>query len=234
VCKKTRNAANNPRVQVVDTLSDLLSGKETPIKYEDPGNPIVTVQIYGQTFPNALVDLGVAINILTTTTCQKLGITSVEPTSTSLELADRSVVRPEGTLHDVMVSVDSWEYPTNFLIINPKTRLDGHPLILGRPWLAIADAYIGCRQGNMTITRGPIIKNLALYPPAQPSVTMIKTNRHHVSYLTDNIRSPLTIQEALDFKDQTEDDAINNFISQTECRSRTQCHMIETTFDNKL
>ena len=113
--------ANNPIVQVVGTLSNLLSGKETPIKYEDPGNPIVTVQIYGQTFPNSLVDLGAAINILTTTTCQKLGITSIEPTSTLLELADQSMVRLEGTLHDVMVSVDSWEYPTDFLIINPKT-----------------------------------------------------------------------------------------------------------------
>eukprot|EP00253_Pinus_taeda_P019997 PITA_19997 len=133
-----------------------------------------------------------------------------------------------------MVSVDSWEYPTNFLIINPKIRLDGHPLILGRPWLATADAYIGCRQGNMTITRGPDIKNLVLYPLAQPSLTMIKTNQHPVSYLTNNIRSPLTVQKALDFKDQTEDDAINNFISQTESRSHTQCFMIETAFDSEL
>ena len=113
------------------------------------------------------------------------------------------MVRPEGTIHDVMVFLDSWEYPTDFLIINPKIRLDGHPLILGRPWLATADAYIGCRQGNMTIMRGANIKNLALYPPTQPSVTIIKTNKHPISYLTDNIRSPLTIQEALDFKDQT-------------------------------
>ena len=79
----------------------------------------------------------------------------------------------------------------------------------------------------MTITRGANIKNLALYPLAQPSVTMIKTNKHPVTYLTDNIRYPLTIQEALDFKDQTEDDAINNFISQSQSGSCTQCHMIE-------
>ena len=96
--KPRRTITNNPKVQVVGTLSDLLSGKETLVKYKDPGNPIVTVQIYGQTFSNALVDLGAAINILTTSTCQKLGITSVEPTSTLLELADRSVVRPMGTL----------------------------------------------------------------------------------------------------------------------------------------
>ena len=86
----------------------------------------------------------------------------------------------------------------------------------------------------MTITRGANIKNLALYTPAQPSVTILKTNKHPVSYLTENIRSPLTIEEALDFKDQIEDDAINNFISQVEPRSHIQCHMIEVAFDNEL
>lgn len=94
--KPRRKITNNPKVQVFGTLSDLLLGKETPVKYEDPGNPIVIVQINGQTFSNALVDLGATINILTTAICQKLGITSIEPTSTLLELADRSVVRPEG------------------------------------------------------------------------------------------------------------------------------------------
>jgi len=173
VRKPRRRITNNPTVQVVGTLSDLLSGRETLVKYEDPGNPIVTVQINGQTFSNALVDLGAAINILITTTCQTLGITSAEPTSTLLELADRSVVRPEATLHDVSISVDSLKYLADFLIINPKNRIDGHPLILGKPWLASTDAYIGCRQGSMTITRGSNIKNLALYPPTQSSVTII-------------------------------------------------------------
>ena len=83
-----------------------------------------------------------------------------------LELVDRSMVKPVGTLQYIEILVDSWEYPTDFLIINPKTQLDGHPLILGRPWITTANAYIGCRQGNMTITRGTNIKNLALYPLA--------------------------------------------------------------------
>lgn len=43
--KPRRKITNNRKVQVVGTLSDLLSGKETLVKYEDPGNPIVTVQI---------------------------------------------------------------------------------------------------------------------------------------------------------------------------------------------
>jgi len=81
--------------------------KRSTCKYEDPGNPIVTVQINSYSFPNVLVDLRATINILTTTTCQRLGITSLDPTTTLLELADCSVVKPKGTLQDVMVSVDS-------------------------------------------------------------------------------------------------------------------------------
>ena len=127
LCAKNsvRKKKITPTIHVVGTLSDLLLGKETHVKYKDLGNPIVTVQINGRSFPNALVDLGVTINILTTKTCEVLGITTLEPTTTLLELADCSVIRPEGTLQDVMVSVDSWEYPEDFFIINPRNRLDG-------------------------------------------------------------------------------------------------------------
>ena len=85
----------------------------------------------------------------------------------------------------------------------------------------------------MTINRGSYVKNLALYPPTQPSITIIKTKKKPVSYLIENIRSPLTIEDALDFKDQTEDDIINSFINQPKTRSHLQCHMIKTTFDNE-
>ena len=90
--KKTMAA---PTVHVVGTLSDLLLGRESPVKYEDPGKPIVTMQISGHSFPNTLVDLGAAINILTTGACEKLGILALEPMATLLELADRSVIKLE-------------------------------------------------------------------------------------------------------------------------------------------
>jgi len=74
-----------PTLHVVGALSDLLLGKETPVKYKDLGNPIFTVQINGRSFPNALVDLGAAINILTTETCEVLGVIALEPTTTLLD-----------------------------------------------------------------------------------------------------------------------------------------------------
>lgn len=89
---------------------------------------------------------------------------------TVLQLADQSIVTPEGIVEDEMVSIDSWEYPANFLLLQPKTKFNGYPLILGRPWLAIFDAYISCRDGNMTIKNGHLSNQLVMYPLAQPSL----------------------------------------------------------------
>jgi hypothetical protein len=75
-----------------------------------------------------------------------------------LQLVYRSVVRLVSTLHDIEILIESWKYLADFLIINPRSGLKGNPLILGIPWIATADAYIGCLKGNMTITRGGFTK----------------------------------------------------------------------------
>ena len=108
-------------------------GKPLLAKYDDPGNPTVIVQIGLTQIPNVLVDLGVAINVMTIETVRKLGLTNLRPTPTVLELADRSTIKPEGILDDLVISVDSWEYPADFLVLQPKSQLGGHLLILGRP-----------------------------------------------------------------------------------------------------
>eukprot|EP00253_Pinus_taeda_P014676 PITA_14676 len=112
-------------------------------KYLDPGSLVVDVHINGTIIPHTLIDLGAAINVMTRDTMLKLNLqSSLRKTSTVLQLADRSTVTPEGIVEDALVSVDSWEYPADFLVLQPKAKLTGYPLILGRPWLATVDAYI--------------------------------------------------------------------------------------------
>lgn len=84
-----------------------------------------------------------------------------------LELADRSRVKPKGVLDDEVVILDSWEYPVDFFIIHPKYTLGGNPVVLGRPWLATVDAFIGCRSGDMFLSRGNLVKQVSLYPPSK-------------------------------------------------------------------
>ena len=87
-----------------------------------------------------------------------------------LELVDRSKIKPEGVLDDENVSIESWEYPVDFYILQPKSTSGGHFIVLGRPWLATADAFIGCRSGTMYISRGESVKQIKLYPLAQPKI----------------------------------------------------------------
>ena len=75
-----------------------------------------------------------------------------------LELADRSKIKPEGVLDDETISIKSWEYPVDLYILQPKYASQGHPIVLGGPWLAIADAFIGCRSETMYISRGESVK----------------------------------------------------------------------------
>ena len=110
-------------------------------KYMDLGSPIVDVHINGTMVPHTLIDLGVVINVMTKDTMLTLNIHgSLRKTMIVPQLADCSTVTPEGILEDVMVFIDSWECPVDFLVLQPKTKLIGYPLILGGPWLAIADA----------------------------------------------------------------------------------------------
>jgi hypothetical protein len=161
-----------PTINVIGQLVDLMLGKLIVPKYLDPGSPLVNVHINNTLVHNTLIDLGVAINVMTKDTMLRLNLQIfLRDTPIVLQLADRSTVKPEGMLEDIIISIDSWEYPTDFLVLQPKSQSNGYPLILGRPWLATTDAYIGCRAGNMTITDGLSQKKIVLYPPAQPLIT---------------------------------------------------------------
>ena len=157
------------KVQVVGQLAELISNKPRLTKYENPGNPIVTSYIKQIPVPNTLVDQGASINIMTVTTMEGLQLGNLRPTPITLELADRSKVKPIGVLDDVIVTLTSLEFPVDFMVIQPKL-MEGHPMILSRPWLATVDAYIGCRNGEMIISNGLSTKKVTLHQPTKPVV----------------------------------------------------------------
>jgi hypothetical protein len=106
---------------------------------------------------------------MTATTLEQLQLQPLLwPTPTILELSHKTRGIPEGILDDFMVTLASWEYPVYFLVIHSKDPSRGHPIILGRPWLATGNAFIGYREGEMTISNGFSIQKLTIYPPTQP------------------------------------------------------------------
>jgi len=134
-----------PTINVIRQLSNLMLGQVIYPKYPDPGSPVINVHINGTMAPDTLIDMGAAINVMTKDTMLKLNLQgSLRKTMTVLQLADCSTVTPKGIVEDVMVSIDSWEYLVDFFVLQPKAKLTGYPLILGRPWLDTTDAYISC------------------------------------------------------------------------------------------
>ena len=152
-------------IQFFGRVVELMTRCVSVEKYTDPENPVVTVPIGNVLDSNILIDLGETINVMTKKTMDRLRLSHLRPTPTVLELANRSKIKPEGVLDDVIISLDSWEYPIDLIVFQPKNPVGGHPLILGRPWLATADAYIGCRFGDMYISHGDSRKKVTLYPP---------------------------------------------------------------------
>ena len=96
---------------MVGQLSELMMGKVPLAKYADLGNPTVTICIGKIQISNVLVDLGMSINVITIETLKQLLLANLRPTPTILEMADRYTIKLEGVVDDLVVSVDSWEYP---------------------------------------------------------------------------------------------------------------------------
>eukprot|EP00253_Pinus_taeda_P035613 PITA_35613 len=94
-------------------------------KYVDSGSPIVKTHINGIEIPNTMIHLGATINIISRQTMEQLKLPNRLFTPTLLQLADRSIIKPDGVLEDISVSLDSWEYPVDFMILIPKSNLGG-------------------------------------------------------------------------------------------------------------
>ena len=62
---------------------------------------------------------------------------------------------PKGIVKDVLVKVDKFYYPVDFVVLDTEPIESGPnhvPIILGRPFLATGNATINCRNGVMQLT----------------------------------------------------------------------------------
>ena len=66
----------------------------------------------------ALCDLGASINLMPLSIYNKLGLGDPKTTTMRLLMADRTVKRPRGILHDVLVKVESFIFSANFVILD--------------------------------------------------------------------------------------------------------------------
>ena len=73
---------------------------------------------------------------------------------------------PKGVVEDVLVKVDKFYYPVDFVVLDTEPIASGPnhvPIILGRPFLATANVIINCRNGVMQLTFGNMTLKLNIF-----------------------------------------------------------------------
>ncbi|GJS57228.1 reverse transcriptase domain-containing protein [Tanacetum coccineum] len=71
----------------------------------------------------ALADLGASINLMPFSVWKKLNLPDLTPTCMTLELVDRSILRPIGIAKDVNVKVGVFQFPADFVEMNTIVSL---------------------------------------------------------------------------------------------------------------
>ncbi|XP_058213682.1 uncharacterized protein LOC131325434 [Rhododendron vialii] len=153
--RKTRTHVSK-KVLLTEQVSSIIQ-HNTPPKLKDPGAPVISCVIGNHSIERALLDLGASVNLLPYSVYEQFGLGELKPTSVTLQLADRSIKVPRGIIEDVLVKVENFYFPADFIVLDtePVHNLRKQtPIILGRPFLATANANIHCRTGAMDVSFG--------------------------------------------------------------------------------
>ena len=149
---KKRRWDDHETLPLTETCSSIISRK-IPAKLKDPGSFTIPCTVGISDFPRCLCDLGASINLLPLSVFRNLGLGDVKPTNMSLQLADHSIKKPYGVIEDVLVKVDKFIFPVDFIVLDFETDKTC-PLIFGRPFLNTSRALIDVHEGKVILRVG--------------------------------------------------------------------------------
>ncbi|XP_058732869.1 protein CFT1-like [Vicia villosa] len=135
---------------VLDAHCSAIIQKTLPRKEADPGRVILPITIGGNYISNGLVDLGSSINLIPLSVVKRLGNIEMKHTGITLQLADKSIISPYGVVQDMLVKVDKFLFPVDFVVVEMEE--DRYvPLILGRPFMKTTRMMIDIDDGIMKV-----------------------------------------------------------------------------------
>ncbi|XP_058784178.1 uncharacterized protein LOC131658947 [Vicia villosa] len=121
-----------------------------PQKARDPGRVTLLVTMGNQHIGNGLIDLGLSINLIPLSIVKRLGNIEMKSTRMTLQLADKSTTLPYGVAQDMLVKVDKFQFPVDFVVIDMEEDKES-PIILGRPFMKTARMMIDIDDSIMKL-----------------------------------------------------------------------------------
>ncbi|XP_076931816.1 uncharacterized protein LOC143597107 [Bidens hawaiensis] len=139
-------------VTLNEECSAVLQNK-LPKKMTDLGSFTIPCLIGILSVSNALANLGASINLMPYSVFSKLDLGEPKPTRMSIHLAVRSMKYPRSIVENMLVKIDKFVFPVDFLILDMDEDKNV-PLILGHPFLPTARALIDVCTGRLTLRVG--------------------------------------------------------------------------------
>ena len=136
--------SNYETVALSEECSAILQRKLPP-KLNDLGSFTIPCSIGNSIFEKALCDLGASINLMSLSIFKKLGLGEANPTTITLQLENRSLTHPRGTIKDVLVKVDKFSFLANFIVLDMEEDKEV-PIILGS---AYQGPLLMCKMENL-------------------------------------------------------------------------------------
>ena len=143
ILSKKRKIAEEGIVNLTAICSAVIK-RGLPEKMKDPGSFTIPCTIGEFEFQKALCDSGASINLMPYSVAKKLSLGEITPTTVTLQMADRTLEKPEG-IEDVLVKVGKFNFPVDFIILDMEEDSQV-PLLLGRPFLELEKLSSICKR----------------------------------------------------------------------------------------
>ncbi|GJV65693.1 MAK10-like protein [Tanacetum coccineum] len=127
--------------------------RDIPAKMEDPGLFTLPCRLGDYEPFDTLADLGSCVNIIPLYLFKKLNIGLLDEIDHIFGLADGTKSYPIGIIKDVEVRIGKLKLYNDFYVIDMKKDLET-PLLVGRGFLATANAVIDCRMAKIAVGEG--------------------------------------------------------------------------------
>jgi len=198
VQRELRKGLSIPKVPKVPTPLNAIA-------VEHECDPIIDVQCNGSVLCGVLVDGGARVNVMTILTMRYLGLKIDRPASITLKMANKRVVRPEGVISNVVITIMRVSTIVDFYVVLEE---DGaYPMILGRPWLTKLHARNYWGERYMTI---------GVHPNRQkvPFANFVKSSRGTSEY-EDELKTNQSSSSERIYTDDSSEEEVGLYVLET-------------------
>ncbi|XP_070043013.1 uncharacterized protein [Nicotiana tomentosiformis] len=154
ILTKKRKIEETSVVKLTEYCSTILQNK-LPQKCGDPWSFTIPCSLGTLNFDKSLCDSGASINLMPLSINRKLEneLGEIRSVPISLQLVDQTTIIPEGIVEDVLVRVDKFIFPIDFIVVKMKEDKEV-PLILGRPFLVTSKAILDIHDRKLILRVG--------------------------------------------------------------------------------